>query len=249
MSYLKLPRARRALALFLSSSLLLVWFPNLDLRLSSWFYGDGGFYLAHQWWTTLLHESVGPFIGVGSAAALGIYSFNKLTHRKVCGVDGKVVAYLFIVLVLGPGLLVNVVFKNNFGRVRPRNVIEFGGSQQFTPAFAMAGECTTNCSFPSGDAAGAFFALALALALSRRRAVLAAAAVFGGLVAFARIASGAHFLSDAVASFFFMWILADALEFYLLLPRHGTIQAPAQSVHPSPESPVPAAGGVGEFQG
>jgi lipid A 4'-phosphatase len=249
MNYVKLPRARRALALFLTSSLLLVWFPTLDLRLSSLFYGEGGFYLAHRWWATLLHECVGGFISVGLAAVLGIYAFNRFSQRNICGVDGKVVAYLFVVLILGAGLIVNVVFKNSFGRARPRNVTQFGGSQQFTPVFELTNECTTNCSFPSGDAAGAFFSLALALALSRRRAVLVAATVFGVLVSLSRIASGAHFLSDTVVSYFLMWILADVMHFYILLPRHGTVQALAQAVRVSRESPVRAAQGLGQPQG
>ena len=211
MSYLQLPRAQLVLLCFLTSSLLFAWFPEVDLRASSLFYRDNGFPLDNQWCTTLLHECVGYFICLFMASVVGIYAFNRLSRRNVCGVDGKMVGYLFVVLILGAGLIVNLTFKNNFGRARPRDVTQFGGSRQFTPAFVAADECVTNCSFSSGDGAGAFFALAFALTASRRRAMLMAAIGFGGLVSISRIASGAHFLSDTVVSFLVMWIIADVM--------------------------------------
>lgn len=229
MSYLQLPRAQLVLLCFLTSSLLFAWFPEVDLRASSLFYGDNGFHLGNQWWPILLHESIGYFICLSMASVVGIYALNRLSRRNVCGVDGKMVGYLFVVLILGAGLIVNVVLKNNFGRARPRNVTQFGGSQQFTPAFVVAGECVTNCSFSSGDGAGAFFSLALALASRRRRAMLVAAMGFGGLVSISRIVSGAHFLSDTVVSFFVMWIIADVMYFYMLLAKRGLIRPAAMT--------------------
>jgi lipid A 4'-phosphatase len=246
MRYLKLPRARCVLLLVLTSSLLLAWFPELDLRVSSFFFRGGAFYLADRWWTTLLRECVGYSIGLGLAAVLGIHAFDKFSRRKVCRVDGKVVVYLFTVLVLGAGLVVNVALKNQFGRARPREVTYFGGSRVFTPAFVLSDECDTNCSFSCGDGAGAFFSLALALALSRRRAMLVAAAVFGALVSLSRIASGAHFLSDTVVSFFVMWIIADVLYHYMLLPRQECIRPAAEDVLRPRKSRVRDAQGLRE---
>ncbi len=238
MSYLQLPRAQLVLLCFLTSSLLFAWFPEVDLRASSLFYRDNGFHLGNQWWTTLLHESIGYFICLIMASVVAIYAFNRLSRRNVCGVDGKMVSYLFVVLILGAGLIVNVTLKNNFGRARPRNVTQFGGSQQFTPAFVVADECVTNCSFSSGDGAGAFFSLALALTSSRRRAMLVAAIGFGGLVSISRIASGAHFLSDTVVSFFVMWIIADVMYFYMLLPKRGLIRLAAMTARSLQDSVV-----------
>lgn len=231
MRYLELPRAQGILLLFLASSLLLVWFPGIDLQLSGWFFRGGAFPLADAWWTILLHQCVGPALGVGLAALVAIYGFNRLSKRNVLGVDGRVVGYLVLVLALGAGLVVNVVLKNGFGRARPRNVIQFGGSQEFTPAFVVAGECASNCSFSSGDGAGAFFSLALALAAGRRRAMVLAATLFGSLVSFARIAAGAHFLSDTVVSFFVMWIAADVLYVYLFRTAEQTAPAAVPAGH------------------
>ncbi|MDI9597967.1 MAG: phosphatase PAP2 family protein [Acidobacteriota bacterium] len=151
---------------------------------------------------------------------------------------------------LGAGIIVNVALKDNFGRARPRNAVPFGGGQEFTPAFVVSDQCTTNCSFSSGDGAGAFFTLALARALGRKRALLGAVA-YGCLVSFARIAAGAHFLSDIVVSFFVMWLTADALHFYMLLrrraPRWRAVSAGRLPQYPGggtapapPTAPAPA---------
>lgn len=218
MHYLKLRRSRTIVTSFSAAALLFMVFPGLDIFISRLFY-DQGFYLSRQWWTTLMHESMGYFLWLSLASVVALYLWNKLTKRNLCGVDGKRVAYLLLVLILGAGVIVNVALKDNFGRARPRDIVEFGGSKHYTAPFVISGECGKNCSFASGEAAGGFFGLALAMALSRRRALFVAAAGVGAWVSFCRIASGAHFISDTVVSFFVMLIVADVLYYYLVLAQ------------------------------
>lgn len=232
MHYLKQRRIQAMLACFAASALLFTLFPGIDIYISRLFF-DGSFHLRRQWWTELMHESMGYFLCVFLAAAVGVYLWNKLSKGNLCGVDGKRVVYLFLVLMVGAGLIVNVVLKDNFGRARPRDIAEFGGSKQYTPPFVLSGECDKNCSFSSGEAAAGFFPLALVLALSRRRALLAAAASFGALVAFCRIGTGAHFFSDTVVSFFVMLIVADVLYYYLVraeIERQARIRLEADAL-------------------
>ena len=217
MSYLKLWHAQLILACFLISSILFVQFPGIDLSVSRAFF-DNGFYLAGHW-KSWPQDSVRIFLCLSVLSVAGLYIYNKYSKRNLCGIDGKKVIYLLLVLVVGAGLIVNGIFKEDFGRARPRDIVEFGGSKIFTPAFVISQECDTNCSFSSGDGAGAFFGLALALALSRKRAVLLSAFAYGTLVSYSRIASGGHFLSDCVVSFFVMLILADVLYYYLVLTK------------------------------
>lgn len=244
MTYLKLRRTRHVLSLFLTSALLLAWFPAFDLRVSSLFHRDGRFHLARSWWATTLHESVGYFVCLAVATVVAVYVFNRVSGRDVGKVTGMTVSYLLLVLALGAGLIVNVILKDGFGRARPRNVIEFGGSQQFSPAFQISAACGSNCSFASGDSSGALFSFALALALSRKRAPIVAAAVYGGLVSFSRIASGAHFLSDIVVSFFVMWITADALYYFMLMRKQAPETIALLTVQPPQEIPERGVRGV-----
>ena len=239
MTYLKQPRARLLLLCFLASSLLLAAFPALDIRISRLFFDGTGFHLANLWWVRLLQGSVGYAVGLSLASVVILYAFNRKSRRQVCGVTGRTVVYLSLVLLLGAGLIVNVLLKNTFGRARPRNIEEFGGAQHFTGAFVVSEECATNCSFSSGDGAGAFFLVAMAWALSRKRAVLLAALGFGVLVSFSRVAAGAHFLSDIVVSFFVMLILTDALHCYILLPEPGLARVRALADGALPDRVLP----------
>jgi lipid A 4'-phosphatase len=216
MGYLKRGRSQVILASFLLFSLIVSAFPAIDINVSRLFY-DGGF-PRDRWWQSFLHDSLNCFLGLSLGLVVAVYAFNRLCQRRIGNVDGRRVAYLFLVLGLGAGLIVNVGLKDNFGRARPRDVAEFGGPKLFTPAFVVSRECHTNCSFSSGDAAGGFFSLALVFALARRqRAALVAALAVGGIESLARISSGAHFFSDTGVSFFVMLIVADVLYFYLLL--------------------------------
>jgi lipid A 4'-phosphatase len=234
-SYLKLRRTRLILACFLVSSLLLWGFPAIDLAISRLFF-HAGFFLKDQWWHQLIHQGMASFLSVSIAAVAGIYVFNRLTKRDFCGIDGKKLCCLFLIMLLGVGVIVNMTLKDNFGRARPRSVQEFGGSKRFTPAFVVSYECSRNCSFSSGEAAAGFFALALALVLSRKRAYWAMGVGFGSLVSFCRIASGAHFFSDTLVSFFVMLILTDLLYHYVVLSqaeRHAPVGLLPGAVTPS----------------
>jgi lipid A 4'-phosphatase len=145
-----------------------------------------------------------------------VYAWNRLLRQCVLNIDGRRVLYLLFVLIIGAGLIVNAGFKNNFGRARPRDVVEFGGSRMFTPAYVVSGECRTNCSFSSGDAAAGFFTIALVMAFRGRRAYYFAAGALGGVISISRLAAGAHFFSDIVVSFFVMLIVSDVLFHYMI---------------------------------
>jgi lipid A 4'-phosphatase len=234
LSYFKLRHTQAIFACFLAASLLLVAFPGIDLAVSRLFFDDG-FYMANQKWTRLLHGSVPWFVVASIGAVTAIYVFNRLAARNICGIDGRKVVYLLLVLALGAGLIVNGILKAEFGRARPRDITEFGGATHFTPAYVVSSNCSRNCSFSSGDTAGAFFSLACVAALSRRRSIVTAAVGFGVFVSAARIASGSHFLSDAIVSFFVMLIVSDAL-YYRIFLFSPQLAEPAVSPALSPAS-------------
>jgi lipid A 4'-phosphatase len=105
--------------------------------------------------------------------------------------------FLLLTLALGPGLLVNGVFKSESGRARPFTVEQFGGERQFTPAFVPSDQCRKNCSFVSGHASMGFWFLAFAWVLRDRRWLYWGSAI-GFAVGMGRVVQGAHFFSDVL---------------------------------------------------
>ena len=121
--------------------------------------------------------------------------------------ESKAWLFLLLALLIGPGLVANVGFKDHWGRARPREVTEFGGSAYFTPALAPQFQNTrSNGSFVSGDGAFGFFLTAFAYVVPPRfsRKVFWATLTTGGVFGFVRIAMGAHFFSDVIYAAFFM---------------------------------------------
>jgi lipid A 4'-phosphatase len=196
----------RGLAIYgvvLVASLMLFWFvPGVDVFFSGLFYDpQHGFVLAA--WPPLraLEGSIRWVTwAILIIAAIGA-AWLRLVGRPLWRLDRNALIFLVAALAIGPGILVNTVLKDHWGRARPYQIEAFGGSRQFTPATMPADQCTRNCSFVSGHAAVGFSLVAFAFLMPigrRRDLVFGAALAFGALVGFARIAAGHHFLSDVV---------------------------------------------------
>lgn len=232
MSYLGQRRAQVLLASFALVSLAFIAVPAVDLRFSALFF-DGTFPAARSLWTRFLHEGLTWVLATIVAGLIAVPVLNRIRKRNVLGMNARTTIYLLIVLVVGNGLIVNVALKDHVGRARPRDVTQFGGTHRFTPAFVLSDQCNRNCSFSSGEAAGGFFLIALAKALTRRRSAVILATGLGVIIAAARVAAGAHFLSDAVVSFFIMLLVSDVTYHYLVLRRRPASTA---TLDPAPSS-------------
>jgi lipid A 4'-phosphatase len=194
-------RTQLCFAAAFAFGLVLVIFPGLDLLASAQFHSEGtGFVLRGQPLGRFFNDALAMLTKVTSVALLAGLALALLLRRPVLGLDRVQYVFLILCLAIGPGLLANSLFKEHWGRARPRDVIEFGGDKAFTPALPPSDQCAHNCSFVSGDAAQGFFYTAIAFIVPRRRrrAVMAAGVVFGSLVGLERMMQGAHFLSDVV---------------------------------------------------
>jgi membrane-associated phospholipid phosphatase len=130
---------------------------------------------------------------------------------------GRAALFLLSTLVLGPGLAVNVIAKDYWGRPRPIEVQQWGGKDSFVAWWDPRGTCRSNCSFVSGDVAGAFWTLApAALAPAPWRPLAYAAAIaFGSGVGLIRMLFGGHFFTDVVfaglITFVIIWLVFNLL--------------------------------------
>ena len=117
--------------------------------------------------------------------------------------------FLLVAIAIGPGLLANVILKDHWGRARPREVVQFGGTKTFTPPHVPSNECQDNCSFVSGEAAAVytpFFAAAL-LFPQVRFALLSGGVLAGVAAGLVRVSTGGHFLSDILFAGVFMALM------------------------------------------
>ncbi len=188
----------------LAVMVVLVMFPAIDITVSSWFYRPAEHvFIARSWppaeW---VRRAMPHFLFAAAGYVLVLWLAGEAMGQVFLGVTRRVAAFLLLSLALGPGLLVNVILKDGWGRPRPSTVVEFGGSQPFTPPLVMTDRCDYNCSFPSGHAALAFWLVAFALLAPKpwRGWAMAAALAFGTMVGVVRIAQGGHFLSDVITS-------------------------------------------------
>ena len=158
----------------------------------------------------MLARDVGIWIGALLIAPVVVALVVKFIYpkRKLL-ISGRAIVFLLSTLALGPGLLVNVVLKEHWGRPRPIDVTQFGGSQHFVAWWDPRGECPGNCSFVSGDVSGAFWTMApAALAPPQWRALAYGAALaLGAGMAAIRVMAGGHFLSDVIFAGLFTFLI------------------------------------------
>lgn len=195
--------------------------PEVDLLISNYFYNHiEGFYLKHSWFGKFTHSIVPVIVIVFilGAIILGVRKLIKV--RSINPMHYIKIIYVMLVCIAGPGLVVNVVFKENFGRARPVQVEHFGGHAKFTPAFVISKQCYSNCSFVSGHASMGFVFFAFAFINRGRKRVFynVLAVTLGLVIGLGRIVQGAHFLSDVVFSGVFVYMAAYVLA-KLVLPK------------------------------
>ena len=204
--------------LTLVASAFFIAFPALDLAVSRLFYDPASGFPEGAAALEAMRD-LGALAEWALALALIVPILVKLlAPESRLLVKPRTTLFGLATLALGPGLLVNVILKDFWGRARPREILEFGGDASFTPAWRIAAECERNCSFVSGEASAAFWLLALAMVapLAWRRAAAIGALAITALVSFARIAAGGHFLSDVVIAWLLTLLVMLALREWLL---------------------------------
>jgi membrane-associated PAP2 superfamily phosphatase len=211
------------LAVLFSLSALFLW-SDLDQTLQRHFWSpaDGWFLEYHPVVQFLYRFGTWPALFVGGAGAL-IWFGSKVTGRwQEARPVGLFVALL---LMIGPGLVVNTLLKDHFGRSRPVQTREFGGKQTFSP-LGQPGPTGGGKSFPCGHASMGFFWLGLFVHFWNQRRGLAwifcaLGLVHGAVMGFGRMAQGGHWPSDVLWSAGLVYLTAWLLDASLArMSRH-----------------------------
>lgn len=146
-------------------------------------------------------------------------------------------AFFFVAcLAIAPGLVVNAILKDQWGRPRPNQVAELSQplALEHQKVWVVSDQCDRNCSFVSGDVSIAFTWLAIApfFAGIYRRRVIAAIVSIGVVVAIVRVIQGGHFLSDVALSACITYLIVFAVYrvFYgRAIPRFAESPSPAEN--------------------
>lgn len=215
MMEMKLERRWRELAILLFLACLTTpffWFTDFDLQAAALFYQpsdeNDAWPWQHWWLWQILFRYADAFIRVVAIGALVIAPLGcflpKLKPIK------RPALYIFLVILLGPGLVVNLVFKDHWGRPRPVHVTEFGGQYPYIPPLEIG--ATGEKSFPCGHCSVSYVFFVLYF-LSRKRKLFyfLLTMMLALLMGLTRMSAGGHFISDILWSgylvFFVSWLV------------------------------------------
>ena len=198
-----------------AAGLLFYLMPEIDLAASALFYRDGHRFFLGNWWPNLVIYELVELTSWSVAIAFGLWTLARaLRPLRRFHIRSSAMVYIALSLILGPGIVTNTIIKDHMGRARPSQIVEFGGTKQFTPAPLPADQCRKNCSFVSGHAATGFFLATFVFMMApglRRKAAFAGVIATGTVIGVSRMAEGAHFLSDVVFAGFInigvAWVL------------------------------------------
>jgi membrane-associated PAP2 superfamily phosphatase len=203
-----------ALVLSVVFGLLFGLYPELDLKITAYFY-DAATKTFPIKSVTGAEAARNAAMWVSWALALPalIALIVKLARPvKPLMMSGRKMVFLLVTILLSAILVSNAGFKSHWGRPRPVSVTEFNGNLQFVPWWDPRGKCPKNCSFFSGEGATAFWTYAPAALAppAWRPLAYVAATAFGIATSGLRIAFGGHFFTDTMAAalitFIIIWL-------------------------------------------
>ncbi|MEZ5877323.1 MAG: phosphatase PAP2 family protein [Tepidamorphaceae bacterium] len=230
------PQTAAALvAAWLAAALFFNLFPQIDLAVSHFFFDEDAMAQGLR-----MHGLLFPLLTSGplnlcrdimqygtvalAVVVLASIIVETFLHHSLIDSMVRARTTLLLVYLLGPLLFANVLTKPLVGRPRPLQTDVFGGDAPFVPAAQFSSNCTSSCSFVSGEAASHFWLFGLLAIVPQhlRLAVLVPLTVLVGFSAMLRVSFGAHFLSDVVLGGFSTLVLyaltASVLEYARFLP-------------------------------
>ncbi len=202
---------------FVVCAAIFILFPQIDIWIAGIFCDPiTEFHQNHPPLVLFIYRSVEVLAVILVFSLITSLIITLIKKKDIFSISSKKIIYLLLLLALGPGLVVNIIFKDHWGRARPAQIREYGGQKEFTPAFVLSDQCPNNCSFVSGHASFGFYLVSIAFLMTRhRKKMFAFALCYGSIIGLVRMYQGRHFLSDVVFSFFFVYIVARILYYWM----------------------------------
>ncbi len=182
--------------------------PTLDIYLSSLFYyGKNQFLLQSYYDVTVLFRKILLRLVIIYILILPIISIFFPIKQLYFGYkfNLKDLGFLWFSVFLNIVIVVNLVFKNSWGRARPDDVLQLGGTENFTAWFEISDACSKNCSFVSGDAAVGF-SIIIFYFLIKKNIFFWLSLIFGLSFGGIRILEGGHFISDVLGGMLIVYL-------------------------------------------
>ncbi|MBK8814094.1 MAG: phosphatase PAP2 family protein [Methylococcaceae bacterium] len=190
------------------------WLTDIDWQASAFFYrpyGGPDAWPFQNWWLWGWLYRFAPVLSFGTligSLLTVLFSYvlpTLLPFRRPA-------LYIFMVIALGPGLVINLVFKEHWGRPRPVHIGEFGGKYAYIPPLQKGD--TDEKSFPCGHCTVGYMFFALYF-LSRKRKTLyfILSLSIALMIALARLTAGGHFISDVLWSGYLVFLVAWLLYY------------------------------------
>ena len=175
---------------------------SIDIYFSNLFYfGNNQFLLQSYYLITIFVRKVILSIIVIYILILPIFSFILPLKHFYLKYEFKFrdIVFLWGTGIFNIGIVVNLFFKNIWGRARPGDILPLGGKENFTPWFQISDACVSNCSFFSGDASVGFSVIVFYF-LTKKIAFFWLSLFFGFGIGLVRVMEGGHFVSDIVVA-------------------------------------------------
>ncbi|MCX6249694.1 MAG: phosphatase PAP2 family protein [Bacteroidetes bacterium] len=186
-------------------------YTNTDIALQRYFYSpEKGWLLQYKpFWDFIYRFGIFPgyFLAFAGLIMITLSYWNvKYIHYR------KASMVLVFTIVVGPGVLVNLLLKDHTGRPRPREITEFGGTEKYV-CVCEKGDTNEGKSFPCGHCSMGFYLAIPYLFLRNRKRLLACSFLvlgigYGVIIGIARMMAGGHFASDVLWAGGLVWLIA-----------------------------------------
>jgi membrane-associated PAP2 superfamily phosphatase len=200
-----------ALAIGVCVGVVFAIYPQLDIAISRLFFSEPHrvFPMQYSLVGRNLRDLFTYIIAALAAPAFIALAIKLVLPRRRMLIAARAMLFLIATLALAPGLMANVILKENWGRPRPAEIQEFYGPEKFMPWWDPRGACDKNCSFVAGEGAGGYWTLAPAVLAPAplKPLAYAAALAFGSAAGLLRLSGGAHFFTDVVFSGVFTFLI------------------------------------------